>query len=243
MHKAYKHIVAGAEKAVLFIHGIVGTPNHFSAFVQRIGADISVYNLLLDGHGREVKDFSKTSMRIWEQQVREAIDELAKTHKEVFVVAHSMGCLLAMAQAQSDSKITKMFFLAVPLRISLKPSVFVNSRKVYLDKIDPQDVMAVAAKQCCGINHCRNPFSYIGWIPRFVELKKKIKKTRKRIEDICVPCIAYQSVRDEMVSWKSSGILRKNPVITVVELENSTHFYYEADDFSKLLSDFDAFIA
>lgn len=242
MHKAYKHIVVGAEKAVLFIHGIVGTPNHFQAFIQRVGQDISVYNLLLDGHGKGVKEFSKTSMKIWEQQVSSAIDELAATHKEVFVVAHSMGCLLALGNGQVDSKISKMFLMAVPLRISLKPSVFVNSSKVYFDKIDPQDVMAEAAKQCCGINHSKNPFSYLGWIPRFLELLQKAKKIRKHIQDVCVPCVAYQSVGDEMVSRKSVDILRENPNIQAIELKKSTHFYYEAEDFSELLSDFDAFI-
>ena len=109
MHKEYKRIVANAEKAILFIHGIVGTPNHFKNLLPLIPDDLSVYNILLDGHGKGVKDFSKTAMGKWEAQVAAAVEELAKNHKEVYIVAHSLGCLLAIEQAISDCRITKLF--------------------------------------------------------------------------------------------------------------------------------------
>ena len=65
-HKEYIKICDNSTTAILFIHGIVGTPNHFKEFVSLIPSSFSVYNLLLDGHGRGVKDFSKTSMQKWE---------------------------------------------------------------------------------------------------------------------------------------------------------------------------------
>ena len=68
-HLEYIRIVDHADTAVLFIHGIVGTPNHFHAFIPLVPEHISVCNLLLDGHGGSVKDFSHTSMRKWVVQV------------------------------------------------------------------------------------------------------------------------------------------------------------------------------
>ena len=65
-HKEYKRIVPEAETAVLFIHGIAGTPNHFKDFLPLVPKEFSVYNLLLDGHGGKTEDFSKTSMKKWE---------------------------------------------------------------------------------------------------------------------------------------------------------------------------------
>ena len=50
-HKEYKRIIPEARAAILFVHGIVGTPNHFAEFVSRVPEKISVYNILLDGHG------------------------------------------------------------------------------------------------------------------------------------------------------------------------------------------------
>ena len=61
-HKEYKRINPESRAAILFVHGIVGTPNHFAEFVQRVPEDISVWNVLLDGHGGSVQDFSHTSI-------------------------------------------------------------------------------------------------------------------------------------------------------------------------------------
>ena len=69
MHKEYKRIVENSPKALLFIHGILGTPNHFDPFMPLVPENLSVYNMLLDGHGKSVRDFTKTSMEKWENQV------------------------------------------------------------------------------------------------------------------------------------------------------------------------------
>ena len=71
-HKEYVRIVPGADTAVLFIHGIVGTPNHFTdliSLVELVPEDWSVCNLLLDGHGGNADDFAATSMKKWKNQV------------------------------------------------------------------------------------------------------------------------------------------------------------------------------
>ena len=76
-HKEYVKINDESNTVVLFIHGIVGTPNHFNEFVPLVPESISVYNLLLDGHGKGVKDFSKASMKKWESQVATVVEELS----------------------------------------------------------------------------------------------------------------------------------------------------------------------
>ncbi len=243
MHKEYKRIAEGSNRALLFIHGILGTPNHFKDFLPHISEDISVYNILLDGHGKGVKDFSRTSMHKWEEQVSLVVEELEKNHNEIYIIAHSLGCLLAIEQALRNTKITKLFLLAVPLKLFLKPKMFINSLRVYFDKINPEDEELIAAKECYGISKDKNSLHYIGWIPRFLELFSKIRKTRKIIELVKVPCVAYQSLRDEMVSKSSKTILKKNPYISVVELKYSGHYYYEESDLSLLKDDFINFIS
>jgi len=230
MHKEFKRIVGNSDKAILFVHGIVGTPNHFKDFLPYVPKDISVYNILLDGHGKGVKDFSKTSMKKWEKQVTEAVEELEQDHKEIYIVAHSLGCLLAIEQAVCHSKVTKLFMLAVPLKLRLKPKMFINSLKVYFDKINPENKEVVAAKECYGIENEKNPFLYLGWIPRFLELFSKIRKTRKIMGDITIPCVACQSSNDEMVSKKARSMLENNSMISVIDLINSGHYYYEEKD-------------
>ena len=37
--------------AYIFVHGIVGTPNHFDFLMEYVPEDVSVWKLVLDGHG------------------------------------------------------------------------------------------------------------------------------------------------------------------------------------------------
>ena len=238
VHKEYVRICDNATTAILFIHGIVGTPNHFNQFVSLVPESFSVYNLLLDGHGKGVKDFSKTSMRKWEEQVSCVVEELSLTHEKIYIVAHSLGTLLAIQQAVNNPKVCKLFLLAIPLKLFLKPKMARNSLKVYFDKIRPDDYEALAAEKCYGIGKDKNPFHYIGWIPRFFELFAKIRQTRQIINLINTNCTVYQSRKDEMVSRRSEKYLKSNPNISVNQLENSGHYYYTKEDFDILINEF-----
>ena len=60
-HAEYLRLFPDADVAVLFVHGILGSPRHFDLFLPVIPPKWSVQCLLLDGHGKGVKDFSKSS--------------------------------------------------------------------------------------------------------------------------------------------------------------------------------------
>lgn len=240
-HAEYKRVIQGAESAVLMIHGILGTPRHFDVFVPLIPENVSVYNLLLDGHGRSVKDFSRSSMAKWELQVQQAVTELAGTHKRIYIAAHSLGTLLAIEQAVRNRAVAGLFLMAVPLDLLLMPAMSVNALKVYFNKAHPGDPQAWAAKNSYGIADEKNPLLYLGWTPRFLELFAKIRYTRKILPQLMTPCAAYQSCKDEMVSPKAATCLRKNPCITVTELKNSTHYYYHEADMALLQKAFKDF--
>jgi len=229
-HKEYTRICDDSNTAVLFIHGIVGTPNHFNELTPLVPHGFSVCNLLLDGHGKGVKDFSRSSMGKWEAQIDAAVNSLSTTHDKIYIVAHSMGALFAIEQAIKNKKVCGLFLLAVPLRLFLKPKFTINSLKVYADKIRPDDHEALAAKKCYGIASDKNPFHYIGWIPRFLELFAKIRKTCKAIKLLHTPCLAFQSKKDEMVSKRSIKYLKQNSCFSVNELKNSGHYYYDKAD-------------
>lgn len=228
MHREYKRIASTSEKAVLFIHGIWGTPNHFSELLPLVPENVSVHNILLDGHGKGVKDFSKASMQKWQAQVSEVVNELAQMHEEIYIAAHSLGALLAIEQAVRNLKITKLFLLAVPLKLCLTPKMFINSAKVYFGIISNEQLMA--AQRCCGITHDKNILLYLRWLPRFMELFSRIRTTRKLVSSVKIPCVACQSQKDEMVSVKAQKLLKNTAGISLVRLENSGHYYYGGND-------------
>lgn len=239
MHKEYKHIVNGANTAVLFIHGILGTPNHFKDFIPLVPEEYSIHNLLLDGHGRGVKEFSHTSMKTWKNQVETAVNELLKTHKQIIIAAHSMGTLFALQQAYNrPEKIKYMFLLATPLKLGIKFKMFSNSMKLYFNKIKSDDTEGLAYKAACGIKQDKKFWLYLGWIPRFFELFKEIKFTRTLLKNISVPSFAFQSKNDETVSHKSIDFIKDNALIKYNILQKSSHHYYFESDYDILLKKF-----
>ena len=241
-HVEYRRIVKGARVAVLCVHGIMGTPNHFRDLVPLIPDDFSVLNIVIEGHCGSVSDFSHASMRKWENCVERAVNELLETHEEIYVLAHSMGTLLTMEQAMKEPRITRLFYLSVPIKVGLKPRFLDTAAKVYFNRVRPCDKYALAGVECYGITDSKNIFKYLGWAPRFIDLFKKISQVRKRLLELQTPCTAYQSALDEMVSPKSIEILKRESSIKVVTLEGSGHFYYSPEDMEFLKLEFTEFL-
>ena len=243
MHQEFRRVVPAADTAVLFIHGIVGTPCHFADLISLLPDTVSVHNLLLAGHGGSARDFARASMREWEAQVESAIAALAETHPHIYLVAHSMGALLSIEAALHHKEVEKLFLLAVPLRIALTPAMARNSWKIYRGSIAADDHAALAAQRCCGVAQTKNPLPYLGWIPRFLELFSKIRAVRKLLPKLITPSLAVQSMKDELVSPRAMDDLRRNPYITLLPLPHSGHYYYPPADKQALHEAFTAFLS
>lgn len=234
MHKPCIRIVPGAKTAVLFVHGIVGTPNHFRDLMpleELVPEDWSVHNLLLPGHGGTAEDFGKSSMAQWKNHVKTAFWELAGTHEQVLVCAHSMGTLFAIQLALDfPEKIPGLFLLAVPMRPWLRWFGIKNVLRVGFDKVRSDQPMEVATQMACGIQTTKLVWKYIPWIPRYLELFREIYQTEKALAGLRVPCSAFQSHRDELVSNRSRRVLERFPQIEIHDLYDSSHFYYTDSD-------------
>ncbi len=231
-HTEYIKIIKNSDNAVLMVHGIVGTPRHFDALVPLIPEDWSVYNILLDGHGGDVNDFSKTSMKKWRSQVTGRLKSLSENHKNIYIIAHSMGTLLSIeASLKYPEKIRALILLACPLKAQVKHRIVRNSCALIYGKIDQNDPFAVATKNATSVRTDRRLWRYLGWLPRFIELLIFIRQTRKNILSVDMPCFAFQSGDDELVSNKTLKYIAANPKIKISVLEKSGHFYYQDDEF------------
>lgn len=234
MHKQYKRIFPGAENAVLFVHGIVSTPRMFDDFVALVPPDWSVHNLLLPGHGGTVRDFGRHSAQEWTVHVRASLDELRATHARVYIVAHSLGTLLAIRQAVQDSScIAGMLLLCVPLRIWVKPSAMVKNvlKGVGLTK-NPE------LRTCYGIDQDWRVWRYIRWIPRYLELFRESAAARREVAGVKTPAIVYMAERDELVSLRGAKLLLANPAMDVRYLPASQHHDFPPEDKTALLAAF-----
>ena len=239
-HAEYLRLFPDADVAVLFVHGILGSPRHFDLFLPVIPPKWSVQCLLLDGHGKGVKDFSKSSMAVWRAQVSKAVEALSVHHKKLLIVGHSMGALLAVDQAVARPEAVKgIFLLAAPLRVFLRVRLLPNILRVWLNQPKKDDPVSQAFMEACSIRQDWRIWQYLGWIPRFWELLMECRRIRRLLPQLKVPCEAYQSHKDEMVGLRACKDLEPWAKVTV--LERSNHFYYAPEDREQLISAFNRF--
>ena len=239
-HQEIIRIVPGSKYAVLMLHGILGTPDHFQDLAPLVPADWSLHALLLDGHGGAVEDFSHTSMEKWKAQVFARLEELLASHDQVLIAAHSMGTLFAIqASLRYPGRIPALFLLGSPTRVFVRPKSAMDSIKMSVfNCVNPADQSAVDMRRGCSVEADWRVWKYPFWLPRFLELFQEIWKTRKLLGQIIVPTQVFQSKQDELVHPSSYDDFLGYPAITVTMLPDSGHFGYGKQDMALLQEKF-----
>ena len=237
-----KRIVPNASTAVLLIHGIVVTPNHFRKLIpleESVPENWSFWNLCLPGHGSTVEAFSHSSMKQWKAYVWGAFWELAAEHEKVILFGHSMGTLFALQLAsQYPDQVRDLFLLAVPMRPHIGFAIVNSSLRLVFGKIREDHPMETSIVSACGSQPTRRLWRYIPWLPRFAELLVEIYNTEKILSDIQIPYRIFQSRKDELVSNRSEKILIKHG-LHFTALPDSGHFYYAPEDKRRILASFE----
>jgi carboxylesterase len=101
---AYRSLGAGSTVAVLFLHGLTGSPVSWVPIARAIAAeDIDVSVPLLPGHGTTWQDMDTTGWADWLATAHTELGRLRSDHEHVIVVGLSMGGSLALALAASQA--------------------------------------------------------------------------------------------------------------------------------------------
>lgn len=241
-HPETRKIVPGAKNAVLFLHGIAGTPNQFRLLLpleELVPEDWSVYNLRYPGYGGDVRDFGRSNIDQWRSYAREAFLELSETHEKIVLVGHSMGTLFAVQLAlEFPDRTAGLFLVNVPMRPMPRLFFVPNCLRLAFGCIRADRPLEAAFEKACGVTPTPLVWRYIRWIPRLFELFAEIGRTEKVMGRLTVPGVAWQSKNDDLVSNRSAAVLRKIGVTDVHELPDSTHFHYAPADCEKVRQDF-----
>lgn len=231
-HKTYINELKGSNTAILFIHGILGSPMHFTKFVSAVEDRASIYNILLKGHGGSVLDFASSSMDEWKDQVAGVAKELAVKYDNIFIVAHSMGTFFAIETAVNyPDKVKGLLLMQTPLKIGVKASAVVNTVKTLFD-VD--DEITEIYKSMNSINLSSHLWEYVDWVPRYVELFRESKRMRSVINNLETNTVIFQSEKDELVSMKSVDYIPKKDNIKLNVLEKSAHFIYDENEWNSM---------
>lgn len=234
-HTPFIREIPGSHIVVLMIHGILGTPRHFDFLLSAVPENWSVYNILLDGHGGLVSDFSASSMKKWEHQTSTLVEKLIASYETLYIIGHSMGTLFAIDAALAHPEHVKgLLLLSPPLRVHPRLRVFRNALRVGLDLVREEDTAALLTKQAYSMEPDRHVWRYLGWIPRYLELFGKIRGTRRRLSMLKTPAYVFLCREDELVSVQSAKALAGCSSARVTYLPNSSHFAYTKEEASQI---------
>lgn len=225
-HSSTVRQLPGSKNAVVLIHGIVSTPRHFDFLMDVIPADWSVYNLLLDGHGGSIRDFSRTRMSIWQRQAREAVDNACKLHQNVILVGFSLGCLLMMENACAHPQVKGLLLMNPPLVARVKLSMWIRCLRFAFGKPRLQDPVEKALWDDISVRIEPWLWKYLGWLPRFWELLVQCRKTRPLVRQLKMPCKVFWSEKDELVSPRAIAYFQNMTNVSVTAMPKGGHSYY-----------------
>ena len=233
--------VCGARVAVLAVHGILGSPQHFDMLLPYLPAEWSYYSIVLDGHGGTVRDFARSSRKKWEEQVAHEVARVCAKYDRVIIVAHSMGCMLmsnTIVKQGLEQKIAGMLFLGAALYPKCDPPIVRTAFRLLYGNPARDNACIAAARIRCGTTLHKRLWEYLAWIPRFIDLFGLARYTRERMPTYPLPMHVLQSYHDEVVARRAIRPFVKNPHAVAEFLMHSSHFYYAHEDEERICNVF-----
>jgi carboxylesterase len=238
MHKPSFYRLGGPVLAIL-VHGICGGPNQFRRIQESLKKEnASSLALLLPGHGSTAKEFSASTLEMWEEAVFTQAEKAAADYDSVFLMGHSMGGLLSLeASLALGGKAKEALLLSAPIYVHVSPRalfvcLFTNFAPEEREEspLLSRDVIA-GYREAYSIE--RAPFyAYPPWIRQLAELGKLIRKVRAGISSYEILTTLIHSQRDEAVSLRSAGYFERSlpNVRKRITLKESWHAYFPEEE-------------
>lgn len=224
----------GNGDAVLLIHGFTSGPRSMRPWADALlAAGYTVSLPVLPGHGTRWQDLAVTPHAAWTDAVEAEFDALATTHRKVFVAGLSMGGTLAL----------HLGIVRDPAGIVLvNPALSMVDRTAVLAGVLKRFMASVPAIA----NDIAKPGQDEGAYPRTPvaavhQLRRLIGATRRHLDTVRAPVLAYRSLVDHVVSEPGLDALRRElvgmhpagvPRLQLRFLERSRHVAtldYDAD--------------
>lgn len=191
--------------AVLLIHGFTSGPRSMRPWADAVlEAGYSVSLPVLPGHGTRWEDLAATGHAAWTAAVEDEFEALAGTHRRVFVAGLSMGGTLA---------------LHLGIRRDPAGIVLVNPALSMVDRTAP--LAGVLKRFVASVPAIANDIARPGQdegayrrtpVAAVHELRRLIAATRRRLDEVRAPVLAYRSLTDHIVSERGLDALRRTLV-------------------------------
>lgn len=217
------------KKAILLIHGFAGGNYDYNS----LGNDLELYNsfdvftFTLPGHERMIID--KVTREDWIKKAEDEIEKIINAnYKEVYVIGHSMGGVIASHLASKYKEVKKLV-LAAPAFHYLafkgdKVDVIESIKKLpnLFKNYAPEEVLSRIFKIPA---------------PTIKEFMKLVEEHTKDIKDITCPTLILHGEKDDIVPVDSVQYVYdniKSKSVTLIELHLLTHDLFMNDRYDEV---------
>ncbi len=218
----------------LFVHGIQGHPRQFQFLIDRLPEGTPYRNVLLPGHGADVKAFRRSGREAWQAAVREAAGELRGQCGQLVFVGHSMGCLLGLLSEQAaPGTFSDMLLLCCPFRIRPTYRYFRNNLLTSRPVKPTDDPFVQAAREANGVT-AAHPAQYLACAHQYLELLRLMREVRKDCAPPACRITFVFSEKDEIVSPHSVRYARERFGAEPVILPGCGHNWFSIEGKEKI---------
>ena len=212
--------------AVLFVHGIQGSPGQFQFLIDALPPGTEVRNLLLPGHGAGAKEFRRSGRESWLSALRAETEALLSAGKRVVYVGHSMGCLLGLLASRAlGDPFAGMLLLCCPFSFRLnRRYISIGYRAARPER--PGEDLAVTATRAANSVRLRRTAEQLTLIHPYAELLRLMAQVRRLKPRGPAGIRFFFSGDDEIVSSRCRETAAAWPAAEVRILPGCSHNYY-----------------
>ena len=223
-------------KAILIVHGFAGGVYDQEKLYHELELkwNYDVFTFTLPGHeGVTDRDIKYTE---WISKAESEVEFLINHgYQTIYVIGHSMGCVIASYLASKYKEIKKLVLVAPAFRhIGFEDGTFSVKNSI----VKGQKILSQYGFKLVASRFFKLPTTYV------IEFRKIVKENEETCKNVHIPTLIIRGTSDEIVPEEAINLIYEqldNPYKKIVHLENITHdvfresLTYEA---IKLIEDF-----
>lgn len=227
------------KKAILLIHGFVGGIYDYGNFQNelQVNRKFDVFVFTLPGHEKNVVKDAKCED--WIKEAENQIEFLINhKYKEIYIVGHSMGGVIATHLASKYPQVKKLVLAAPAFRYFYFKDGKVNIRGISDTIKNVPGLLKEEGRSKVIERIQKTPISTM------LEFTKLVNKYQKEAENITCPTLIIHGLSDTVVPEEATNYVHsavKSKTNNLVNIKDVTHDCFTAsrkEEVKKLISDF-----